>query len=35
MHEQEMHEDCGHFHEVIEDGECPETPCGDFRCCIN
>lgn len=25
---------CGHFHEP--DGVCPEqSPCGDYRCCIN
>jgi hypothetical protein len=22
---------CGHYHQ----GECPESPCGDHRCCIN
>lgn len=23
---------CGHYH---NGGECPEAPCGDYRCCIN
>lgn len=23
---------CGHFH---QDGDCPSSPCGDHRCCIN
>lgn len=22
---------CGHFH---SGGECPQEPCGDYRCCI-
>lgn len=25
-------EDCGHFH---GESACVETPCGDYRCCIN
>lgn len=23
---------CGHFH---DGGGCPQSPCGDYRCCIN
>lgn len=32
--ELDWHEACGHYHQD-HDGGCPDTPCGDYRCCIN